>query len=155
MSDTTARLALPLLAAGQAQKEVTHNEALATLDLAVAPSVVTVGLSVPPEDPEAGACWIVAAGGSGAWTGADEAIAGWTGGGWRFVRPRLGMLAWVEDAGRLARYADSGWIVGAPLGDPQPPIDLPTGGTTIDSEARAALAAILTALQELGLTTPT
>ena len=35
MSDTTARLRLPTLRAGQAQKELTHNEALTLLDLAV------------------------------------------------------------------------------------------------------------------------
>ena len=35
MSESTARLALPLIAPGQAQKEVSHNEALAALDLLV------------------------------------------------------------------------------------------------------------------------
>jgi len=35
---STPRLALPLLAVAQAQKEVTHNEALALLDLLVQPA---------------------------------------------------------------------------------------------------------------------
>ncbi len=35
--ETTARLGLPLLATGQAQKETTHNEALALIDLAPHP----------------------------------------------------------------------------------------------------------------------
>ena len=35
MSDTTARLALPLLLSSQAQKHVTHNEALIALDALV------------------------------------------------------------------------------------------------------------------------
>ena len=43
MADTSARLNLPLLAPGQAQKELYHNEALTLIDLAVQASVVTVG----------------------------------------------------------------------------------------------------------------
>lgn len=37
MMDDTPRWTLPLLAAGQAQKEMTHNEALSLLDLIVHP----------------------------------------------------------------------------------------------------------------------
>jgi hypothetical protein len=152
MSETTARHALPLLAAGQAQKEMTHNEALAVIDLAVAPSVVAAGLTTPPDDPALGACWIVGAGATGAWAGAADAIAGWTDGGWRFVRARVGMLVWVEQAGRYARYSDSGWNIGAPLGTPAAAIPAPVAGATIDVEARAAIAAILSALQGVGIT---
>ena len=45
---TTSRFALPLLAAGQADKELTHNEALACLDILLQPVVQAVGLTVPP-----------------------------------------------------------------------------------------------------------
>ncbi|WP_312846581.1 hypothetical protein [Sphingopyxis sp. PET50] len=44
---STARLALPLLAMAQAQKEVTHNEALTLLDLLVQP-VVEAGPQATP-----------------------------------------------------------------------------------------------------------
>ena len=37
--ETTARLTLPFLQSGQAQKELTHNEALTLLDIAVQPVV--------------------------------------------------------------------------------------------------------------------
>jgi hypothetical protein len=151
MSETTARLKLPLIAAGQAQKELTHNEALAALDMAVGPSVVAAGLATPPASPAEGACWIVGEGANGAWSGAEGSIAGWTTGGWRFVRPRVGMLAWIEEKDRFARFADSGWVIGAPLGTPRPAIDAPAGGAVADMEARAVLAAILSALQDLGI----
>ncbi|MFX4817188.1 DUF2793 domain-containing protein, partial [Acinetobacter baumannii] len=59
MAETTSRLALPLLAAGQAQKEMFHNEALALIDLALAAAVESVGLNTPPATPEDGQCWIV------------------------------------------------------------------------------------------------
>ena len=39
---TTSRLGLPTLAAAQAQKEMTHNEALTLLDVAVQPVVAAV-----------------------------------------------------------------------------------------------------------------
>lgn len=48
MADGTDRLRLPLLTAGQAQKEVTHNEALLLLDLLVQASVQSAGLTSPP-----------------------------------------------------------------------------------------------------------
>jgi hypothetical protein len=44
----SARLALPLLAAGQAGKEVTHNEALTRLDMLVQPAVA--GIPMPRTD---------------------------------------------------------------------------------------------------------
>ena len=57
MSDeTTARLGLPFLQAGQGQKELTHNEALAMLDIAVQPVVLEVGLATPPATPLPGQC---------------------------------------------------------------------------------------------------
>ena len=89
MSDgsTSARLGLPLLAPGQAQKEMTHNEALAAIDLALAASVRAVGLDAPPLSPTPGESWIVGASPTGAWAGQAGALAGWTAGGWRFVRP--------------------------------------------------------------------
>ncbi|HLZ79899.1 MAG TPA: hypothetical protein VKQ09_11235 [Sphingomonas sp.] len=39
MSDATTRFALPLIAPGQAQKELFHNEALARVDALLQPSV--------------------------------------------------------------------------------------------------------------------
>ena len=47
-TDLTVRLELPLLVAGQAQKEVTHNEALILVDAAFAPLVDSVGTNAPP-----------------------------------------------------------------------------------------------------------
>lgn len=60
MSDeTSVRLGLPLLQTGQAQKEMTHNEALTLLDFAVQPVVEAVGVDTPPAAPAPGACWVV------------------------------------------------------------------------------------------------
>lgn len=162
-TQTSTRLGLPLLQAGQAQKEVWHNEALLLLDLAVQPSVVAVGLDTPPASPPVGACWIVGAAPTDAWSGQPLAIAGWTEGGWRFVPPQAGMRVWSQTDAADARFDGTGWTVGTlvgnrlvlggetMLGARQPGIAAPANGSVTDSEARRAIAAILAALQSLGL----
>lgn len=156
--DVTARWALPLLAPGQVQKEMTHNEALVALDLIVQPTVAAAGADAPPEGPVEGQCWIVGDTPTGAWAGHANEIAGWTAGGWRFVVPRRGMAIWVADRGIAARY-ETGWkfgeiagetllLAGQPmLASPAPAIPDPNGGATIDAEARATLAEVLDVLR--------
>src|SRR3546814_15984185 len=65
----TPRFALPLLAVAQAQKEVTHNEALTLLDALVHAAIEAGPLATPPASPAVGPCWIVDADATGAWTG--------------------------------------------------------------------------------------
>jgi hypothetical protein len=163
MDENTTRLALPLLAPGQAQKEITHNEALALIDLALQASVETVGATVPPADPTEGAAWILGAAPTGDWAGRAGAIAGWTGGGWRFVAPREGMAAWSRADAATARYHEGVWEIGTVradrvlidgfpvLGPRRPGIADPTGGAVIDDVARATLAELLTTLRAHGL----
>ena len=156
--DMTARWALPLLAPGQAQKEMTHNEALAALDLIVQPAVVAAEVDAPPEGPAEGQCWIVGGAPTGGWAGHAGEIAGWTAGGWRFIAPRQGMTVWVADRRVAARYG-TGWTFGEIAGEtlllggepmlasPAPAIPDPAGGATIDAEARATLAEVLDVLR--------
>jgi len=154
MSDErSARWNLPLLAPGQAQKEITHNEALTLLDIAVGASVVALGATVPPEAPQPGACWIVGSGATGAWAGKENALAGWTAGGWRFVSPRQGMTVRVGTDQRLARYEGTIWVAGEPLGAPVPLDGLASGGTVVDTAARDAIGALHAALAQIGLVT--
>lgn len=159
----TDRLALPLLAAGQAEKELAHNEALLRLDLVSQPVVESASLTTPPGSPLAGQCWIVASGASGGWAGRDGEIAGWTDNGWRFVMPAAGWRAWVVDRGHAVRHDGTDWRDEEVRGDGyfvagervlagrQAAIANPTGGTTIDGEVRAAAIAILAALRAHGL----
>ena len=62
----TPNLALPFIAQGQAQKEVTHNEALLRLDALVQIAVRSRSLAAPPGSPADGERWSVAAGATGA-----------------------------------------------------------------------------------------
>ena len=61
MSDTTTHLLLPYILAAQAQKHVTHNEALRILDGLVQLSVLDRDLTAPPGSPAEGDRDIVAA----------------------------------------------------------------------------------------------
>lgn len=107
---TTTRLDLPLIEASQAQKHVTHNEALMRLDGAVQLSVADRDLAAPPASPAAGGRWLVAAGASGAWAGAVGKIACERDGGWMFLAPRAGWLCWVEDEARLLIHDGTTWV---------------------------------------------
>lgn len=162
-TDITARLGLPLLAPGQAQKELFHNEALAAIDIAVQASVRGVGIASPPASPGEGDCWVVGDAPTGEWAGHAAAIAGWTGGGWRFVEAREGLAVWDASNGAVVRHVAGRWAVG-PLtaasivvgghqvvGARQPAIAPAQGGTTVDLEARGVLATLLAALQAHGL----
>ena len=160
---TSARLALPLLRAGQAQKEMWHNEALAALDMAVQASVVAVGADVPPSAPRPGECWVVGASPVGDWAGRAGAIAGWTAGGWRFLVPSAGWSVWSGADAQVARYVDGGWRLGEVsgrqlliggvkvVGPRAGSIGDPAGGSLVDVEVRAAVVAILQALRIHGL----
>lgn len=163
MTDTTARLALPLLDSGQAQKEVTHNEALARIDIALQASVIGTGLVVPPAGPAEGQAWIVGDALTGDWAGHTHAVAGWTAGGWRFIAPADGMAVWSIADALVARFVGGAWVMGSVparqvviggvpvLGSRRPPIADPSGGAAVDAEARDAIGAILDAMRRHGL----
>jgi len=70
----TARWDLPLLFAGQAQKEVFHNEALVRMDMLMHARAESADLAEPPEMPDVGQCWIVANGAVGAWSDMCRAL---------------------------------------------------------------------------------
>ncbi len=140
----TPRLGLPLLAVAQAQKEVTHNEALVVLDALVHAAVEAGPIAAPPAMPAEGQCWIVGSAATGEWSGQDGTIALWTAGGWRFLAPREGMrVIRLADRARI-RYDGGEWT--EPV-----TIAAPSGGAVIDVEARAALAALILAIEAQGL----
>ena len=163
MTETTDRLALALIAPGQAQKEMTHNEALARLDIMVQPVVQAVAPPSVPVNPLPGQCWIVGTGASGAWVGRDGGLAAWTAGGWRFITPFEGMTAWsIADSMQVIRRG-ANWVIGevnaqqvrinnvSVLTVRQPAIATPVGGAMVDGESRNAISNILGVLRTHGL----
>lgn len=114
MTDTP-RLALPVIEAAQAQKHVTHNEALTLLDCLTQLAVESRTLTAPPGSPADGACYIPAAGTSGAWSGFDNQLALYSGGGWLRLAPVSGLRAWVKDERLTLTYEDGVWRDGVAL----------------------------------------
>ena len=108
--DTTANLGLPYLAAAQAQKHVTHNEALARLDALVQLTVLDKDRATPPADPAEGERYLVPPGAGGAWTGWDGRIAHRLDGTWEGIAPTPGWLAFVADEGDLYVFTGGAWI---------------------------------------------
>ena len=141
----TGRHRLPLLAVSQAQKEVTHNEALVLIDALIQLTVENIQ-SVPPEvnDADIGKCWLIGAAPSGLWANKVGHIAIGTGGCWRFSAPQTGMRLWDTSIGRQSHYNAGQWIIG-------PSISSTVDGAFIDVEAREALAAILQFLRSIGM----
>jgi hypothetical protein len=163
MTDATARLALPFIASGQAQKELFHNEALLRIDALLQSAVESLLVDTPPSAPAPGQCWIVGESAVGAWAGRALTLAAWSDGGWRFASPRAGMTVWSLADATIARFDGTAWVTGeirarrilvdgvAVVGAQQSAIGDPTGGMSQDSEARAAISAILGALRSHGL----
>ena len=120
MSDATTHLLLPYILAAQAQKHVTHNEALRILDGLVQLSVLDRDLTAPPASPADGDRYIVASGATGDWAGWDLNVALWTDGAWLRLPPRTGWRAWVEDEGLLLVYDGAGWVGTTPDGAAEP-----------------------------------
>lgn len=158
----TPRLSLPLLEPGQAQKEMFHNEALAVLDIAVQAAVVAAMADVPPAAPAIGQCWIVGAAPQGDWVGHAGKLAGWTEGGWRFLTAGEGMQIWVAADQAFAVHTGGAWVQGRTygrvfiegkqiVGPRATNIAEPTGGMTVDAEARRAISAVVQTLRLHGL----
>ena len=145
MPDTaTKRHLLPNLYVGQSQKEITHNEALARIDALLHP-VVEAKLTTPPTgltDSSDGQCWLIGSPASGLWAGRSGQIARWSGGSWRYLEPVPGMTLWLVSGNKRLFYIEEMWV--EPGG-----INSPVGGTTIDSEARTAVIAILDHLRQI------
>lgn len=109
MSDDTPILSLPLLVASQAQKHVTHNEALRLLDILVQLTVLDRDRTTPPPLPAEGDRYIIAANPAGDWAGQGGKIAAFWGGVWVFITPKNGWLARLVDENRTLVYRDGGW----------------------------------------------
>lgn len=161
--DATARLGLPYLSAGQAQKELVHNLSLEILDIVVGAAVEEPPRSAPPADAVSGSCYITSDAPTGDWAGKPHCVATLGSSGWSFVPAVDGMTAYVRSSDAWALRRAGAWEIGIlrgasvaiggkqVVGSRAAPIAAPSGGTTVDGEARSAIGAILAALRTHGL----
>jgi hypothetical protein len=109
--DTSPNLSLPYILAAQAQKHVTHNEAIRALDCLVQISVLDRDLTLPPAAPPEGARYIVAMGAGSAWSGHALQVAAFQDGAWSYYVPREGWLVWVADEDKLVAFDGFTWVI--------------------------------------------
>ncbi|WP_176082567.1 DUF2793 domain-containing protein [Martelella sp. HB161492] len=147
MSENTANLGLPFIMPAQAQKHVTHNEALQRLDAVTQLSIVSTR-TVPPPAPAEGERYCVGTGASDAFSGSDNKIAVYQDGSWTFIAPAPGWLAWFEDDESLLCYDGTAWR--------QPPLpasavcDMLGVNASADSTNRLTVAGAATLLNNAG-----
>ena len=113
MSDVSAVLTLPYLLPSQAQKHVTHNEALRRLDVAVQLAVIARDVTIPPASPAQGDRYLVPAGASGDWAGHADEIAVYDLNTWIFQAPVAGWVARVLGEDAQVRFDGAAWQDGA------------------------------------------
>ena len=141
-TNTTPRHNLPFLFAGQSQKEFTVNEALARIDLLL--HVAVAGeVNQPPAESAPGTCYLVGDLPTGPFAGHAAEITGWDGQQWTFAKPNQGMRVKDLSSGQICFYEDGWQRLAAP--------PAPSGGSTIDTEARQALSDLCAILRTYGL----
>ena len=163
---TTTRIRMPLLSPGQAQKEISHNEALVLLDSVVHGCCGGGPSNIPPQQPSLGMAYICGEAPSGDWGGHAGELASWTSGGWRFTPVFDGLQITDRTDGCTRRYLNGQWSIGRidakevrvsglkVVGSRCPGIAGASGGATVDTEARSALSEVLAALRAHGLIAP-
>lgn len=106
----TPHLALPLIAASQAQKHVTVNEALQILDVLTQLVVRSASLTAPPLSPAEGDRYVVPPGATGSWATSVHSIAIWRDGDWLFLQPSNGWLAVAGDRNAMLHFDGTTWL---------------------------------------------
>jgi len=140
----TPNLKLPYIAPAQAQKHVTHNEAIRALDALLHIAVEDRDLADPPAEPADGVRYIIADAAAGTWAGQSNAIAAYQDGAWAFYLPREGWIAWVTDEDLLVIWDGAAWVPATGVSDPTPQLGINTSADATNRLAVAAQASLFT-----------
>ncbi|WP_282078371.1 peptidase G2 autoproteolytic cleavage domain-containing protein [Epibacterium ulvae] len=109
MSDHSSRLDLPLLLPAQAQKHVTHNEALRLLDGLVQLVVQNIHAETPPSGPTVGLAYAIGSSPNGIWAGHALQLAIWQGEGWLYLTPDPGWRLWDLNSAQMWVWSGTNW----------------------------------------------
>lgn len=151
MPDNSPRLTLPMILPAQAQKHVTHNEALTLLDTLVQLVLEGVDAETPPGGASEGDTWALGALPTGEWDGQSGKIAAYQNSGWMFIPPQDGWRGWDKGTGEFRVYTGGTWAPQA--GGGAPTLQNLTGlgiGATSDSVNRLSVSSEATLLNNAG-----
>ena len=143
-NDVSAILSLPYILPAQAQKHVTHNEALRMLDLLVQLVVTSRQVTTPDPEPEENARYIVPAGATGAFAGQAAKIAFWETGSWVFFDALPGWRAEVLDENRQVVFDGLNWTGPEALAQRFERVGIATDADATNRLAVASAATLLT-----------
>lgn len=144
---SSPRLDLPYLEPAQAQKHVTHNEALRGLDLLVQLTVEGFEQASPPALPVTGQVYALGAAPSGDWAGQPYMLALREENGWRFTQPKPGWLASQAGGEALRIWTGAAWVPVAAATDNLAGLGI---NTSADSMNRLAVSSTATLLSHEG-----
>jgi len=114
MTDTSSNLKLPFILPSQAQKHVTHNEALQILDALVQLIPISSSRSEGPASAQEADIYIIANSATGVWSGHDHEIAVYRAKSWQFYPPRVGWRAYIPAQNMQIVYTGKNWILDEP-----------------------------------------
>ncbi len=138
----TPHFGLPLLFSGQAQKEFFLNQSLTLIDALLQQSVLD-SLPSPPASPADGDTYRVTSVATAEWAGQEDRIAVRVGGDWLFLEAKEGMRLFDREHGAFVHF-NGQW---------ESPVEpsAPSGGGTIDAEARQMLNDLVEVLRKTGV----
>jgi len=145
MSENSPKLSLPYIQPAQAQKHITHNQAVEVLDTVTQLTITQFDATDPPALPQAGESYALGAAPTGDWAGHAHQIATHTGSGWMFLTPITGWRAWGEDA--LRAWDGSDWV---PVVPPVESLNLLGINTSASQTDRLSVSADATLLSHEG-----
>ncbi len=106
---STTNLVLTELSLGQASKEITLNEDLWKIDALTQGVIQDLDLTAPPAVPADGSLYLVATGGTGAWSGYDGKLAHYFNDSWHFYTLQTGWRFWIIDEAVLKIWNGATW----------------------------------------------
>lgn len=113
MNETTTRFSLPYIMPAQAQKHLTHNQALRYLDLFLNLCVLSDSTTNPPPMAQENAAFIIPDGAIDAWSGRAAQVAVFWDGAWQFFAPVIGWTAWVQSRQSAVTFNGNTWVTAA------------------------------------------
>lgn len=87
----------------------TVNEALFRVESVLNAGAISKSIATPPDQPVAGALYIIPDNPAWPWTGKAGQIAYWRDNRWCYIVPNRGLLLWVDDEKAHYIYANNGW----------------------------------------------